>query len=455
MVDMSEIVERQRRFFATGATRGLEFRIARLKAFKAALSAHEDRLCQAIHADFGKSAFDTVSTELLFLHREIKAAIAKVGVWSARKRVRTPLLNFPARSWIIPEPLGVALVMGAWNYPYQLCFTPAIAAIAAGDTVVLKPSELPVRTAQAIARLVEETFDPSFFCVVQGGVPETTVLLEQRFDKIFFTGSEAVGRIVYQAAARHLTPVTLELGGKSPAIVSEDCDLGVSARRLVWAKFLNAGQTCIAPDYVLVHESILEVFLEALGREIRAQEFSLERGSYVRIVDDRHFLRLVRLLDSGRIAIGGGRDAATRWIEPTVLRDVTNSDLVMEAEIFGPILPVLVYRELDEAISLVRARPKPLSCYVFTRSRRVRERVLREILFGGGCVNDALMHITNPFLPFGGVGESGIGSYHGEAGFRAFSHHKSVLDNPTWFDPPFKYPPHSDSLLGWIHRLMD
>jgi aldehyde dehydrogenase (NAD+) len=454
-MDMNAIVSTQRAFFETGATRPVAFRLQQLKAFQQALREHEERLCAAIREDFGKSTFDTVTTELAILHHDLKESIAKVAKWSARKRVPTPLANFPARSFVIPEPLGVALVMGAWNYPYQLSFAPAIAALTAGCTVVLKPSELPARTSQAIASLVRGTFAPEVFTVVEGGVAETTALLAERFDKIFFTGSVPVGRVVYQAAARHLTPVTLELGGKSPALVAADCNLAMTARRLVWAKYLNAGQTCIAPDYVLVEDSIREAFLEAVKGEIVRQKFRLENDNYVQIVNERNFRRVRALIPPEKVFFGGGCDEARRLIEPTVLAGVGWEDAVMQEEIFGPVLPVIPFTDLDSAIAQVKARPRPLSCYVFTTNAEIRERVLNEISFGGGCVNDAILHVSNPHLPFGGVGESGIGAYHGEEGFRAFTHFKAILDKPTWFEPFLKYAPHTPQRLKWIRRLME
>jgi len=454
-MDMNAIVAAQRTFFETGATRPVVFRLTQLKALKQALRDHEERLCAAIREDFGKSTFDTVTTELAILQHDLREAIAKTAKWSARKRVPTPLVNFPARSFIVPEPLGVALVMGAWNYPYQLSFAPVIAALAAGCTVVLKPSELPARTSRAIAALVRETFAPEVFAVIEGGVTETTALLAERFDKIFFTGSVPVGRIVYQAAARHLTPVTLELGGKSPAIVAADCDLAMTARRLVWAKYLNAGQTCIAPDYVLVEESVREAFLEAVKGEIARQDFRLENDNYVQIVNERNFQRVQALIDPAKVFVGGRCDAAQRLIEPTVLTGVEWDDAVMQDEIFGPVLPVLSFTNLDAAIAQINSRPRPLSCYVFTKNSKIRERVLEEISFGGGCVNDAILHVSNPHLPFGGVGESGIGAYHGEAGFQAFTHFKGILEKPTWFEPFLKYAPHTPARLKWVRRLME
>ena len=385
---------------------------------------------------------------------DIKEAKRKVKKWSRKKRVSTNLLNFPASSYIIPEPLGVCLVIGAWNYPYQLSLAPVVAALAAGNTVILKPSELPSKTSEVMAKLINKNFDPAVFKVIEGGVPETTELLKQDFDKIFFTGSTKVGKIVYKAAAETLTPVTLEMGGKSPAFITENCNVKMTAKRLVWAKFLNAGQTCIAPDYVMVHETVKETFLEFVKAEIEKEHFRFDNHNYVQIINDDNFDRLSNMIDPNQIYYGGNTDKTERYIQPTILQDVSLSDSVMQEEIFGPILPVIGYSDLDEAISEVRKLPKPLSCYVFTKDKKAKQKILNEISFGGGAVNDAVMHISNPNLPFGGVGQSGIGNYHGKAGFDCFTHYKSILDKPTWLELPIKYYPHTNNKLKWIKRML-
>jgi aldehyde dehydrogenase (NAD+) len=352
--------------------------------------------------------------------------------------------------------LGVSLVISAWNYPYQLSLLPAIAAITAGNTVILKPSELTVECSKTLAHIINSHFDPAFFTVVQGGVAETSELLAQRFDKIFFTGSVAVGKIVYQAAAKYLTPVTLELGGKSPAVVTEDCDLAMAAKRLVWAKFLNAGQTCIAPDYVLVSENVEQRFLQLLKNEIESQKFSIQNGNYVQIINTRHLNRLAALLDESKIYHGGKFNEAARYIEPTVLQKVSFDDKVMQEEIFGPLLPVIPYKNLEDAIAKIKEREKPLSSYIFTNNKEVKNKFLEEISFGGGAINEAIMHISNTNLPFGGVGESGIGSYHGENGFKAFSHYKSIIEKSNLIELSLKYFPHTSlklKLIKWIMSL--
>lgn len=452
---MQELVNKQRHFFNTNQTKDLNFRIEQLKKLKKILQENEQRMEEAIYADFSKSAFDNYSTEIALLYLEIDDAVKNSRKWSAKKRVSTNLVNFPGQSYIIPEPLGVSLIIGAWNYPFQLSFAPVIAAIAAGNTVVLKPSELPANTSRLMAEMVNRNFDPEFFAVVEGGVTETQQLLEQRFDKIFFTGSVAVGRIVYQAAARHLTPVTLELGGKSPAFILDDKHLDMYVKRLVWAKFVNAGQTCIAPDYILIKRSLKEKFIELLIAEVRKEQFCIDNHNYVQIINERNMNRLIGYIDNAKVVYGGKYDLQTRILEPTVMDNVTFDDAVMQEEIFGPILPVIPFDSLDEIIAKVKSREKPLSCYVFTQDKKLRDKLLHEISFGGGCVNDAIMHISNCKMPFGGVGESGIGSYHGEHGFKTFSHYKSILQKPTWIEPELKYFPHSKAkfrLMKWLLR---
>ena len=451
---MNDIVSKQRTFFYTHKTKAIHFRLAQLKKLEALLKSNEDLLCQAIYEDFKKSKFDTYVTELALLYQDLKEVKRNIRKWSKIKRVGTNMLNFPARSYIIPEPLGVCLVIGAWNYPYQLTLAPVIAAIAAGNTVVVKPSEMSPKTSALMAKLINENFDSGFLKVVEGGVPETTALLECKYDKIFFTGSPQVGKIIYQAAAKNLTPVTLELGGKSPAIITEDSNLKMTVKRMVWAKFINSGQTCIAPDYVLVHKSVEKKLLELLKLEIEKENFSIENGNYTQIINERNLNRLSAMFSSENVFVGGKIDTLNRIIEPTVLKDVKYSDNIMKEEIFGPILPVISYQNIDEVIEYVNDNPKPLACYVFTNNNQVKKKILNEISFGGGAVNDAIMHIANSKLPFGGVGNSGIGSYHGEAGFKSFSHHKSILDKSNLMELSLKYYPHSKRKLAWVQRFM-
>lgn len=451
---MKTFIDQQRHFFNSGQTKDLNFRIGQLQKLKTLLLSNQNSLNEAIYADFGKSPFETFTNEFGLVFLDIDEACSKLKKWAKWKRVRTNWVNFPAKSYIIPEPLGVSLIIGAWNYPYQLSLAPAIAAITAGNTVILKPSELPLNTSKILAELINTAFDPGFFRVVEGGIDETTELLEQRFDKIFFTGSTNVGRIVYQAAAKHLTPVTLELGGKSPAIFTEGANLKMGIKRLIWAKFLNSGQTCIAPDYVLLPKSMKDEFLRLAKAEIEQASYSLENGNFIRIINNRNVERLKKLIDNNKVYYGGEILEEQRIIQPTLMQDVTFDDAIMQEEIFGPILPVITYDSLNEAVSEIKKREKPLSCYIFTNDSTTSHKLLGELSFGGGAVNEAIMHISNSRLPFGGVGQSGMGSYHGEAGFRTFSHYKSVLQKANWLETKLKYPPYSESKLKWIKRLM-
>jgi aldehyde dehydrogenase (NAD+) len=454
-MNITKVIENQRLFFNTNRTKELSFRIEQLKKLKAVLVRNEAEMINAIYEDFGKSEFDVYTTEFSILYSDISLALKNIKKWAKWKRVRTNLPNFPAKSYVVPEPFGVSLVIGAWNYPYQLSLAPVIAALTAGNTVILKPSELPENTSKVMAKMINENFDPRVLHVIEGGVEITTELLKNKFDKIFFTGSVPVGKIVYEAAAKHLTPVTLELGGKSPAIVAADANLDVAVKRLVWAKFLNAGQTCIAPDYIYVDAEIETSFLTKLKAEIERSAFSIENGNYVRIINNRNAQRLAKLIDPSLLYYGGKINESERIIEPTILRSCSFESACMQEEIFGPILPILTYTSLDEAIAMIKSRPKPLALYLFTNDRSIKTKVTNELSFGGGAINDAIMHLTNHHLPFGGVGDSGIGSYHGEAGFNTFSHVKGMLEKPLRFEPNIKYSPYTQTKLKWIKRLMN
>ncbi|GHC62755.1 aldehyde dehydrogenase [Ulvibacter litoralis] len=454
---MVDLIANQRAFFNTNETKETDFRIKQLKKLKTILKQNEDKLNTAIYEDFGKSEYETYLSELLLTYQELNDFIKKIKSWSKKKRVRTNLANFPAKSYIIPEPLGVTLVIGAWNYPIQLSLVPAITALAAGNTVVLKPSELPNKTAAVLAEIINSNFSKEYFCVVEGGIPETTALLKQKFDKIFFTGSSTVGKIVYKAAAEHLTPVTLELGGKNPTFVFADCNLKVTAQRIVWAKYLNAGQTCVAPDYILVEKSIEDAFLSEVKKEIDTRYKLTDdiKDNYLRIINEKNFDRLTAFIQPEKVYCGGITNKKNRFISPTVLTNVSFDDEIMKDEIFGPILPVIPFENLDAMIQKVKENPKPLSCYVYTKNRKVVSKLLNEISFGGGAINESIMHLTNSKLPFGGVGFSGIGSYHGEAGFRTFSHYKSILDKPFWLEPSLKYTPYTLKKLNLFKFLFE
>jgi len=452
---MKKVIEIQREFFNSNTTKSIDFRISQLKKFKKLLKENEGTIHSAIYNDFKRSSTENYTSEIGLIYHEINICCKNLKEWGKRQKVKTNLLNMPSKSYIIPEPLGVTLIIGAWNYPYILLFGPMVAAISAGNTVVLKPSELSFNTSVVIANLINENFEPRFLKVIQGGINETTELLNQKFDKIFFTGSSSVGKIVYQAAAKNLTPVTLELGGKSPAIFTENCNLKIGIKRMIWAKFLNAGQTCIAPDYVLVHESQKENFLQLAVAEINKSKYSIENDNYVQIVNGKNTQRIIDLMDSSKIYYGGNFDIETRYIEPTLMTNITFDDNVMQEEIFGPILPIISYTNLEEMITKIKSLPKPLALYLFTNNNLIKTKILTEISFGGGAVNDAVMHFTNSNMPFGGVGNSGTGSYHGKYGFNEFSHFKSILVKPTFFEPPLKYSPYSKSKLNFIKKIFE
>ncbi len=452
--DLKTLVQTQNSYFETNATKEINFRVDQLKKLKLVLQTNEAQINEAIYGDFKKSDFDTYTTELAILYNDIDEAIKKVGKWAKRKRVGTNLLNFPGKSYIYSEPLGTCLVIGAWNYPIQLSIAPAIAAIAAGNTVVIKPSEVPSATSQILSKIINSNFKKQFFHVVEGAVETTTALLELKWDKIFFTGSTKVGRIVYQAAAKHLTPVTLELGGKSPVFVAKDCNLDLAVNRIVWGKFLNAGQTCIAPDYILIDPSIQEDFIEKLKHRIFTMDFAYKNKNYTQIINTAHYERLQGLIDEEKIYYSGKHHVDSRYFAPVILKDISFKDKIMQEEIFGPLLPVIPYENIDWAINEVKKRPKPLSCYVFSNNKEYKNRIINEVSFGGGAINDTVMHIANSKLPFGGVGNSGMGSYHGKAGFDAFSHQKSILSKATWFDPKVKYPPYTSKKLKIVKWLM-
>ena len=454
---IKEIYTKQQDFFNSNKTKNVSFRIEQLKKFKKVLKENEDLFYKAIYEDFGKSGFETYLSEFSLIFHEINIYTKNIKKWSKPKKVSTGLANFPAKSYIIPEPLGTTLIIGASNYPYQLSLIPAITSLAAGNTVILKPSEIPSKTSEVMAKIINDNFQNDYFCVIKGGVKKTTELLEYRFDKIFFTGSIPVGRIIYQAAAKHLTPVTLELGGKSPTFVLADADIKMTAKRIVWAKFLNAGQTCVAPDYILVDKSIEERFLEALKNEIEKYptDSKNQKENYLKIINANNFDRLSKLIDSDKICFGGNTNKDERFISPTILKNISFDDEVMKDEIFGPILPIISFTDLNEAIKMVKERPKPLACYIYSKNRKIINKLLTEISFGGGAINDSVMHLLNSNLPFGGVGLSGIGSYHGKSGFDTFSHKKSILDKPFWLEPNIKYAPYSKTKLKILKWLLE
>ena len=453
-MDFQNILSDQRNLFNSQKTKNLKFRKMYLEKLKEVLLKNEELLYDSIYKDFGKSKFDTFTTEISFVLKDIDYFLKNLNSLAKPKKVRTNLANQLGSSKIYPEPLGCVLVIGAWNYPYQLSLSPVVAALAAGNTCILKPSEIAENTMKAMAKIINENFPKDYFYVAEGGIEETTEILKLKFDKIFFTGSPKVGQIIYEAAAKHLTPVTLELGGKSPAIVTSSANFEVAAKRIVWGKFLNAGQTCVAPDYILVDEKVKDSFLDSLQSYIQKFNYHSESENYTQIINQRNFDRLVNLIDQEKVYFGGKTDAAKRYIEPTIMHDVTWNDKVMQEEIFGPILPVLTFKNFNEALLQIAAYEKPLSAYLFSDNSEEKEEFTSKISFGGGCINDVVMHLSNDYLPFGGVGNSGIGNYHGKYGFDAFSHQKAVLDRATWGEPDLKYPPYNDKKLNWIKKLL-
>ncbi|AUH73675.1 aldehyde dehydrogenase [Legionella sainthelensi] len=455
-MDIYTVVEAQRKFAMAGQAKKILFRQQQLQKLKDILKQKEEELYQALYADMKKSQFEIYLTELALIYHEIDKAIKYVAKWSKPKKIRTGLVNQPGKSFILPEPYGTTLIIGAWNYPYQLTLSPLVAAIAAGNTSIIKPSELTKNTSSVIAQVINQNFDSDYLHVVEGGVEIAQELLNHRFDKLFFTGSTAVGKIVAKAAAEHLTPVTLELGGKSPCIVFNDADLKISAQRIVWGKFLNAGQTCIAPDYLLVEDSIYHPLLAELKKQLNKiiGPNPIESESYVRIIDQRHLQRLKNLIDPQKLYVGGQVIEAENYIEPTILKDVDFTDEIMKEEIFGPILPVIPFSDLKPILHELKTRPRPLALYVFGKNQQLPTQVIHEVSFGGGCINDVLIHICDSNLPFGGVGESGMGNYHGEAGFKTFSHFKSIVKKSFWFEPPIKYKPYTQLKLRLIRALL-
>ena len=453
-MNYEEILQKQKIFFNSQKTKDLTFRKTQLKKLKQLVKNNEKLLYEAIYKDFKKSEFETFGTEISFIYKDIDFYVKNLNSLAKPKKVTTNIVNQLGSSKIYQDPLGNCLIIGAWNYPYQLTLTPVIAAIAAGNTCMIKPSELPENTMKAMAKLINKNFDAEFLYVVEGGVEETTEILKLRFDKIFFTGSPKVGKIVYKAAAEHLTPVTLELGGKSPAFIAENADLEVAARRIVWGKFINAGQTCIAPDYLYVHEKIKDKFVEKLISEIKKRNYHENAEHYCQIINVRNFDRLEKMIDREKVIFGGELNRETRYISPTVLDSVNWEDTVMQEEIFGPILPILTYKNLHETILKITNEEKPLSAYLFSNSSDEHEMFLENLNFGGGCINDTLMHISNDNLPFGGVGNSGIGNYHGKFGFDTFSHQKAVLNKSIYLEPEIKYPPYSEGKLKILKKLL-
>jgi aldehyde dehydrogenase (NAD+) len=453
-MNYSQIFKSQKEFFNSQTTKDIAFRKKNLLKLKNVLKDNESLLFEAIYKDFRKSEFDTFANELNLVYHEIDYLLKNINRLSKPQKVKTGIALFPGKSYIYSEPLGCTLIIGAWNYPYSLTLIPLVSSMAAGNTSIIKPSELPANAMHAIAELINTNFPSEYLYVVEGGIPETTELLKLPYDKIFFTGSPRVGRIVYEAAAKNLTPVTLELGGKSPAIVTDSADLEVAVRRIIWGKFLNAGQTCVAPDYLLVEESIKPKLMELIKQKLDVFNYADGAENYVSIINKKNFDRVLRLIEPSKVFYGGEHNENTLYIQPTILDNITWNDSVMQEEIFGPVLPVLSYSDFNGMLCEITKREKPLAAYLFTENKQQKMTFLKTLSFGGGCINDTLMHLTVDSLPFGGVGNSGMGNYHGDFGFITFSHQKSILDRKNWGEPAFKYPPYSKTKLNWIKRFM-
>ncbi len=454
--EIRQIVENQRTYFYTGATLPLSHRIEALKKIQSYILTHEAEIGKAIRKDLGKSDFESYMCETGLVLSEITYMLKHIRSFAKEKNVLTPLAQFHSRSFKKPSPYGVALIMSPWNYPFLLTIDPLIDALAAGNTVVLKPSAYSPYTSAVIQSMIEECFDKRYVAVITGGRAENTCLLNEHFDYIFFTGSQTVGKEVMRHAAAHLTPVTLELGGKSPCIVEESANIKLAARRIVFGKYLNCGQTCVAPDYIYCDRKIKDQLLAEIKRQIKRQFRSepLTNKNYGKIINEKHFDRITKLIDSSKVVFGGKCDRTTLKIEPTVMDHVTFDDAVMQEEIFGPILPILTYDSLDQAIHKINSMPHPLALYVFTSDKTAARKVTARCGFGGGCINDTIIHLATSEMGFGGFGESGMGSYHGKDGFRTFSHYKSIVDKKTWLDLPMRYQPYRKINEKLIHLFL-
>ncbi len=450
MEEIKEILEKQRLFFETGKTKNLDFRVKQLEILRLAITERETQIMEALRKDLNKDAFDSYTTEIGFVLNELTEFKKNLSKWDRPKRKRTPIIHFPATSHIYREPYGLALIISPWNYPFQLAFSPLVGAIAAGNCTVLKPSEFSYHTSRVIEELVQDNFPEEYIAVICGEKELTQKILDEKFGYIFFTGSVNVGEIVMSAAAKHLTPVTLELGGKSPCIIDETADLALAAKRIVWGKFMNAGQICVAPDYLLVDRNVKEPLIEEIKKVILkfyGPEPHLDE-KHPKIINEDHYQRLVNLLSNQEIILGGKQNNRDLKIEPTLVDNVNWENPLMQEEIFGPILPILEFEDIRQVVSMVNQHPKPLALYLFTKSKKAQDVILKDISFGGGCINDVVMHLVNSHLPFGGVGNSGMGSYHGKYSYETFSHKKSILKKSNRLDIPLRYPTHKNLKLA-------
>ncbi len=449
-----DLITQQRTYFASGETLSIETRKGALQKLLQAIDRHEQAILEALHTDLSKSHIEGYITEIGIVRHELRYCLKHIKTWSKVKRKRTPLAYWPSKSFIVPEPYGVVLIMAPWNYPFQLCLVPLIGAISAGNTVILKPSAYAPATSQVIADLITEVFNSNYVSVVQGGRKENEELLEQCFDYIFFTGSKAVGKLVMAKAAQHLTPVTLELGGKSPAVVDATANITLAARRIIFGKLINAGQTCIAPDYVLVDKSIKKALVAALKTEIATSFVEGDISDFPTIVNTKHYQRLSAFVKDDPTIDSSVLDEQNLRIAPILLENATFTDPIMQEEIFGPILPIITFDTREEAIEQIISKPKPLALYLFTKDKSTMQRFMHTVSFGGGCINDTIIHMTNNHMGFGGVGESGMGSYHGKKSFDTFTHYKSMAKSSNWIDIPLRYRPYSKRKENIIKKVL-
>lgn len=453
---IKQLVLTQRKFFCTGATLPIETRIHALKNLKTCILKYEAEINAAIKKDLGKSSFESYMCETGLTLSEISYMLKHVSSFAREKRVLTPLAQFHSRSYKKPSPYGVTLIMSPWNYPFMLTMEPLVDALAAGNTAVVKPSAYSPNTSEIIKKIIEECFEENYVAVVTGGRAENTCLLEEHFDYIFFTGSQSVGKEVMRHAAGHLTPVTLELGGKSPCIVDKTANIKLAAKRIVFGKFLNCGQTCVAPDYIYCERTVKDELVAAICQQIKKQfgAAPLNNKNYGKIINEKHFDRICNLIDPSKVVCGGQFNKETLQITPTVMDHVTFHDAVMQEEIFGPVLPILVYDSVDEVIANMNSMPHPLALYIFTSSKSTAKKITARIGFGGGCINDTIIHLATSEMGFGGFGESGMGSYHGKTGFGTFTHYKSIVDKKTWLDLPMRYQPYKKINHRLIHMFL-
>lgn len=447
-MEIQSILQRQKLFFDTGKTKDLDYRINQLSQLKNSIIKYEEEILAALEKDLGKPAFEGYATEIGFLLNSINHVMKNLKKWAKKKRIKTPIHQLNSKSFIKMEPYGIVLIIGPFNYPFQLTMEPMIGGMAAGNTVILKPSEHTPNTEKVIEKIIEETFDPQYIALFTGGKEITTKLINSSVDYIFFTGSVPVGKVVMEAAAKNLVPVTLELGGKSPVIVDKTANMDRAAKRIIWGKFLNVGQTCVAPDYIYVHDEVKNNLIEALKRTINSfyGNNPKESGDYGKVIHERALNRLVNLMDKNKVIFGGDYDRESLYMAPTIMTNVTWEDQVMSEEIFGPILPILSYNCLDQVIKEINGRPKPLALYLFTEDQDIENKIIEEISYGSGAINDTISQVASHYMPFGGVGSSGMGAYHGKYSFETFSHAKGILKKSTKFDFKLIYPPYKDKI---------